>query len=274
METKWICPVCKEKLSYQDKSFFCVNHHQYDQAKEGYVNLLLANQKRSSEPGDPKDSLLSRQYVLNHGFYASLKDAICRNIDELSFEPLCILDAGVGSGYYLSSLMEHRNHKDTYYGIDIGKQESKQSAKACKGAHIAVASVFRLPIEEESMDVVLSIFTPYSDTEFLRVVKPGGYVLAVQPGKRHLFELKEVVYNEPYENEEKGYLLEGFNQIHQENVMNTIELKNQEDIQSLWNMTPYAHTSSKEGKERLDHLSSIMVTTDFYVTIYQKGGSR
>ena len=58
------CPKCFEALEKHDHVYKCPNGHSYDIAKEGYVNLMLANQKHSKEPGDSKESLRSRQSLL------------------------------------------------------------------------------------------------------------------------------------------------------------------------------------------------------------------
>ena len=46
--------------------------------------------------------------------------------------------------------------------------------------------------------------------EFRRVLKPGGHFLYVVPGADHLWELKRVLYDAPYPNEEKETPYEGF----------------------------------------------------------------
>ena len=47
-----LCPVCKDKLikDASNKMYRCQNNHSYDIAKEGYVNLLISNQKNSKNP--------------------------------------------------------------------------------------------------------------------------------------------------------------------------------------------------------------------------------
>ena len=35
-----ICPVCKQQLNKENKSYKCDSNHCFDMAKEGYVNLL------------------------------------------------------------------------------------------------------------------------------------------------------------------------------------------------------------------------------------------
>ena len=46
--------------------------------------------------------------------------------------------------------------------------------------------------------------------EFVRILKPGGYILRVEPGEHHLYELKEIVYDHVYLNQSSPILDERF----------------------------------------------------------------
>lgn len=72
----FICPVCGSILSQKGKSYRCAGSHSYDISKEGYVNLLLANQKQSSDPGDSKEMLDARKSFLSKGYYKPLARAV------------------------------------------------------------------------------------------------------------------------------------------------------------------------------------------------------
>ena len=52
-----VCPKCQKLLKKVNNSYLCSNNHCYDISKDGYVNLLLANQKHSTQPGDDIESL-------------------------------------------------------------------------------------------------------------------------------------------------------------------------------------------------------------------------
>lgn len=41
------CPLCHQPLSREKNSYICPQRHQFDMAKEGYVNLLPVQHKRS-----------------------------------------------------------------------------------------------------------------------------------------------------------------------------------------------------------------------------------
>ncbi|PPS58607.1 hypothetical protein CRX72_19630 [Pantoea sp. BRM17] len=45
-----ICPLCRQPLTQQPGVFRCDAGHQFDRAREGYVNLLPVQHKGSREP--------------------------------------------------------------------------------------------------------------------------------------------------------------------------------------------------------------------------------
>lgn len=265
------CPKCAQRLYRQEKSVICANGHSYDVAKEGYVNLLLANQKHSHDPGDSKESVRFRKAFLERGYYQSLAEALVQAVRRCLPQGGTVLDAGCGNGYYISYLVDHITDLPmSYDAVDIGKEAVRLCAKQAKTVHAAVAGVFHLPVAANSYDVMLSVFCPYSAEECLRVIKPGGYVIAVTPGKRHLYEMKEIVYEHPYENEEAGYRLPGFVCVSQETVTRTVDLADREAIEALWQMTPYVHTTHPSDSERLFGYEHLQVTTEFLCSVYQK----
>ena len=46
-----ICPLCGNPLTRQERAWVCKNRHSFDIARQGYVNLLPVQQKRSLQPG-------------------------------------------------------------------------------------------------------------------------------------------------------------------------------------------------------------------------------
>ena len=74
------CPVCLVSLHGSVSSLSCHKGHSYDIAREGYVNLLLANQKGSKEPGDSPEMLRARRNFLNSGYYRRLAENVSERI--------------------------------------------------------------------------------------------------------------------------------------------------------------------------------------------------
>ena len=116
----------------------------------------------------------------------------------------------------------------------------------------------------------MSIFTPYSAEEFARIIRPGGHLIAVTPGREHLYQLKETAYEKPYLNEEPGYQLPDFRLVSQNNVRYRVHLDSGEDIANLWRMMPYYHTTSRQGNERLMALKEADTTVDFLVQLFER----
>ncbi len=265
-----ICPKCRKPLVEENGVFHCENRHSYDKAREGYVNLVLANQKHSKLPGDDPFSLASRDAFLKKGYYDPLAARLSELVNRLFSAGDKFLDAGCGTGYYLKYIVERNDQQLDYYGCDVAKKGVSLAAKSCKGVHWFVGNVFHLPFEDEALDGLMSDFCPYSSEEFNRVIRKGGYVIAVTPGRNHLYQLKEIVYQNPYFNDEKGYALEGFELAEQTNVRAQIHLDNNEDIKALWSMMPYIHNTYYEDSQKLLSRNEAVTDIDFLVSVYRK----
>ncbi len=192
-----MCPLCKEELIRVGNAFRCSRGHSYDIAREGYVNLLLANQKASASPGDTKEMAASRRAFLDKGYYAPLSDRInfliAEEVQGNEAAGMTILDAGCGEGYYLHRLMQALRHGKDGYGLDISKEAIKLAARY-KNACFVVASIHQpLPFASSSLDVVLNVFAPRNPAEFARVLRPGGRTLVVVPAEGHLAALHDAL---------------------------------------------------------------------------------
>ena len=98
-----MCPLCGNPLTRQERAWVCENRHSFDIARQGYVNLLPVQQKRSLQPGDTKEQVASRRAFLDGGFYAPIREELCR----IAKDHGCagpILDIGCGEGYYSAHL--------------------------------------------------------------------------------------------------------------------------------------------------------------------------
>lgn len=262
-----ICPKCKNELIFSGRSLFCQNKHCYDIAKEGYVNLLSSN-KNGSLIGDNKDMAMSRRDFLNKGYFYSLAKALKEELKQTEIVSPVVLDICCGEGYYSSYLKEQINGQ--YYGFDISKEMIRLAAKRKSGVDYFVANMTDIPIKSESVDYAFHLFAPFYENEFYRVLKKGGTLISVTPGKKHLFSLKEVLYDKPYENDETHPLTTELKLIDRKKVLSKIFLESQQDIQSLFKMTPYYYHTSNDNKNRLKSVDSLETETDFILNIYKK----
>lgn len=268
------CPKCGLPLTQEGSGCRCAQGHQYDFAKSGYVNLLLVSGKHSSQPGDDKRMVWARRRFLAKGFYELFADAVVEKaLQYLSMESPVIVDAGCGEGYYTGRLAQAlwgTGKTSEMAGIDISKIAVDQAAKAHKGPQFAVGSVFHLPVLSASCDLAVNLFAPLCIDEISRVLKPGGLFFLGVPDRRHLWQLKQAVYEEPYENELKDSFLPGFSLLEDYPVQDWLLLDNNEDIQNLFQMTPYYYKTSRRDQERLERLEALKTQVEFRVFVYQK----
>ncbi len=250
------CPICKKNLVYNDHSVVCENHHSFDLAKSGYLNLYRSNKK---DHGDNKEMVKARTAFLESDAYRFLKDRLVSVIGE----PDTFVDLACGEGYYTKDIRAKEK-----YGIDLSKDALIHASKQDKSTSYLLASIFDLPFEQESADVVLTCFAPFAKEEIERVLKPGGRFVFVTPGEDHLFEMKEVLYENPYHNVIKE-LDTSMQLIHQECITEKSVLSTPQ-LLSLFQMTPYAYKTGIGGLEKLQQKTSLEMTKQFIIRIYQK----
>lgn len=277
----YTCPVCHMELFLEASALKCEKGHCFDFHKSGYVNLLLSSKMKSKHPGDNKQMVDMRNTFLSKEYYSALKVELCKlTVEALKTsetergqaKPI-VLDAGCGEGYYTAAIynsLEQAGIEAVTMGVDISKEALRLAAKRCKGIHFAAASVFDIPRRDSSVDLLTLLFAPFAEAEINRVLKKNGFFIMVIPAARHLFELKQAVYEKPYENEVKDTALTGFCLIKQVSVRERIILDNPTDIQSLFFMTPYAYKTSKEDTARMLSLASLETGIEFEILVYKK----
>lgn len=267
-----ICPVCKNELLKQDAAFRCANGHSFDIASQGYVNLIPAGKARA---GDSREMVAARFAFLEKGYYHFLRKTLCtlalQNLPENSERAL--VDAGCGEGYYTTGLAEmlaEQGRPVSTLGLDISKSAVRLAAKRGSDVQYVVASLFDMPVRSDSADMVVNIFAPVCGSEFRRVLHSGGILVIVGPGPRHLFGLKEILYEHPYENKENRFDLGGFVQ---EDVFTTgedIRIPSRADIENLFKMTPYYWKTGSEDASRLETMDSLDTWVEFEIRVYRK----
>lgn len=273
------CPVCQLKLKEEEKYYLCSNNHSFDKSRKGYINLLLVNQKATKEPGDSKEMVLSRKEFLNKGYYKPLAKELSllltRLIQANKDKIINVLDAGCGEGYFTcylkKQLVETNPTKNLkFWGIDISKPAINYAATRDRQINFAVASNYNLPILSNSVDYVLWTFAPGDEGEFHRVLKDNGKLIMVIPGVRHLFGLKELVYDQARQHEPKEKLLQGFKLLDSQQLTYSICLENPQDIMNLLAMTPYYWHISSEGRKRAEQARQLQTDVDFLILVYEK----
>lgn len=267
MDTILQCPVCGDALHKAEHALVCSSRHSFDIAKEGYVNLLMSG-KPGDQKGDNKEMARSRRDFLNKGFYSTLAKAVSGCIGSLTRKGDNVLDICCGEGYYTE--FAAKSHEREYYGFDISKNMVRLAAKRHCGASFFVANIASIPVKSESVALAFHLFAPFREDEFARVLKPGGTLVTAIPGKHHLYGLKEVLYPEPYYNDEKPPQADGMKLHDQIRVRAEINLSSSRDINALFQMTPYYYHTPTEGMKRLEQREALSTDIEFVLLMYQK----
>lgn len=269
----WSCPACATPLMLDSRQWQCVNHHCFDVAKEGYVNLLLANQKHSAQPGDNKLMINARREFLEQDYYLPMARRVAELVSQhAKSKQLHVHDAGCGEGYYLNkvvNLLIQSEIETVGSGSDISKTAIQKASKKYSHLHFAVASSFSLPKSNESVDAVLQIFAPSRSEEVRRILKPKGLWLQVIPGPSHLIELKQTIYDNAVLHDSQSQPPDGFTLLQQDSIESNLTLFDFKSRESLLMMTPFYW--AVKADERLSILKTMhQITADFTLRVLQK----
>ena len=205
-------------------------------------------------------------------------DAGCEHSSSFSASPESgsfplILDCGCGEGYYSRELytsLESAGIPVSMLCLDISKEAAKLTARRCFPHATVVASAYELPVLTGSCSMIVDIFAPVAEKEFYRALAPDGILIRVVPQEKHLWELKQAVYDRPYENPPVDPELEGFTFLYRENIDYTIELDTAEDIRSLFKMTPYYYKTSRADQSKLEALQSLATRLSFAILVSRR----
>jgi len=272
------CPIDRLALIKKDHCYQCASGHSYDIAKQGYINLLPVQHKKSKDPGDSKAMVQARTNFLNAGFYHPVAD----NLSEIILnnlgnnENLCVLDAGCGEGYYLNKLINaakslNDDRNIAFAGIDISKPAIVTASKRTHLANWVVGTNSQPPFLSQSVDLIFCVFGFHSFSGFKTILKPGGKVILVEPGNRHLQELREIIYSEPSadKSESKSVSDNDYTLVDTQTLEFKINLNSNQQILDLLTMTPHLFRASSEGKASIETMDSLCLTTDIMLSVFE-----
>ena len=266
------CPKCGGELALvSEKVKKCPLGHSYDRAKEGYFNLLLS--VGGGNHGDNAEMVRARREFLSYGYY----EPLARRLSELvlKYTERCgaVLDAGFGEGYYtdiVERALYERDGDSLVLGFDISKDAVRYAAKRNPRITSAVASSYDIPIKDGTVNTVINVFSPLATEQMKRVLSDGGYFVMVYPAERHLFGLKEKIYDNPYLNEPKDTSIDGFEIVFSEKLAYNFTVTGSEHVRALFMMTPYAYRTGKDGRERVLSLAEVECEAEFLIDVYRK----
>ncbi len=293
----FICPLCHSPLQPAPDTWRCdgslnpkLTAHAFDVARQGYVNLLPVQQKKSKAPGDSSDSIAARQRFLAAGYYAPLQTLICEQIAPLlakhtsnyeqdkpsESQPIRWLDVGCGEGYYTEAMTNLGSGlgMDTMIAADISKPAVVELARASKAVgqlwyqqdnnkkvqvsrsavlYPVVASAAHLPLQPQSITGISSIFSPILPEVFATVLQDNGYLVIAKPDVGHLASIRQALFDNVREHDSDKFLsalAPYFKQIGTYKVSTPLDLP-AEALADLLTMTPYAYRARREKRLEL-----------------------
>ena len=262
-----LCPLCGKELMKQDKRYVCEKNHSFDIARQGHVNLLPVQNKRSLNPGDTAQQVAGRRSFLDGGYYAPIRDTLCA----LAKDHGCsgpILDIGCGEGYYSAHLAKHLNAD--LLGLDISKEAVRYAAGRYKEATWICASAAHVPVEDHSAGLVTSLFALTMPEEFHRVLRPDGAYIQVLAAEDHLLNLKNIIYPELHHKEKfTTPEIPGFRLVESRKLQFTFTVEGMQ-VQNLLAMTPHVYRIGKEGAEALRRTEALTDTASCVLNLYVK----
>ena len=261
-----LCPICGELLIKQEKSYRCEKNHSFDIARQGHVNLLPVQQKRSLNPGDTAQQVVSRRAFLDGGFYSPIRTTLCA----LAKDHGCtgpILDVGCGEGYYSAGLAQALGTE--LLGLDISKEAVRYAAGRYKDAAWICASGAHLPVKDQSVGLLTSLFALTMPEEFKRVLRPDGAFIQVLAAEDHLLGLKHIIYPELHHKEKFTVPeLPGFHLAESRALRFSFTVEG-EQVQNLLSMTPHVYRIGKAGAENLRRTQTLTDTASCVLNLYR-----
>ena len=260
------CPICMGVLNRDGKQWRCGSGHSFDIARQGYVNLLPVQHKHSRQPGDTREQVLSRRAFLESGAYVPIVEAVRSAAKHYAAGP--VLDVGCGEGYYATQVAQTLNAE--LVGLDISKEAVRCAAGKYKNATWICGTAAHLPIADESVGLLMSMFALTMPEEFRRVLRDQGVFIQVLAAEDHLLGLKSIIYPEVFKQEKNTVpRLPGFELVESIPVRFAFVAEG-EQVQNLLSMTPHFWRISAQGAQRLRETERLEDTASCVVNVFRK----
>ena len=185
-----MCPVCQSSMSVSQSKVTCYQNHHFDITKKGYVNLSLAKGDKSYN----HELFDARKMMIKAGIFDELINQIIQiiNIKHTHSSSYSILDAGCGEGHFLTKLLQGLNQSAiSAFGVDLAKDAIALATNEDSDVNWIVADLAKLPIQSNSLDIVMNILSPANYDQFKRVLKEEGMLIKVVPNSEHFKQLRK-----------------------------------------------------------------------------------
>lgn len=269
------CPHCGQPLVVASPDALrCSAGHSFDVAREGYVSLLAGGALTST--ADTPAMIAAREAFLSAGHYAPIATAVTETLGRSLAEKTAgaIVEVGAGTGYYLARALDAQPGR-AGVALDTSKPALRRAARAHERAGAVACDVWgRIPVRDGAAAAVLDIFAPRNIAEIARILAPGGVLVVVTPGARHLGELVETLgllsVDERKADRLEEQLAGRFELVESVEIELAMSLSH-EDIAALAGMGPSAHhTDAAMFAQRIGDLAApVTITLSVVVSAYR-----
>lgn len=249
------CIHCQEGLNLEENSLVCMSGHRFDMAKQGYFFMA---KKASNTKYDSSLFNSRREIILNTKLYQPLHEYIGQYLREHHGKDISMIDAGSGEGSHLWQISRQvKENEYSLIGIDLAKS-AIQAATDYNGHMLSmIADLAELPVADQQIDIVFSIFSPSNYSEFDRILKPSGELIKIIPNSGYLQEIRQALMDmeigniHPYSNED---VIEVFKTHYPDAKMKEIKATQKltrSQLEDLVVMTPLTWQLSDEERQTL-----------------------
>ena len=198
-----LCPVCASPIKQHQASsgFYCDNKHHFDKHPKGYWPLLSNNKTKPMI--ESRQQMRGKHFLLESGLFLPLIEQLQNVLLTLiatthqSPTELQHVNYQCADGYYLRQLvpvLTKAYPMQQHWGITDAENAIFTAAKAVTPASLLLSGLKKLPFISQSIDLVTVFDSPLKGKECIRILKDDGRIVLLQPGVRHLWQIKQQVY--------------------------------------------------------------------------------
>lgn len=279
MTIEYQCPICDSELKVHGPSqgYYCENRHRFDRHEQGYWVFAKPNNKSVT---DPRQLMRAKRYLLESGIFKPVVDKMADMLQvhwqqvELKQSAYSQLDFDCGDGYYLRALAEALAELGSSFSLEqTGICEAENAifaaAKSQENVRFLLAGTKKLPFTNDQFDLLTLVDKQLKGKECVRVLKPEGLLLQVSPGPRHLWQIKQHIYENLTE---KPYVLslpKELALVASEQVTLKVDVSPEQAL-TLLEMTPYAWRVKEKDKRKLVKGDFSELEFDFVINLARK----
>ncbi|ARD21517.1 SAM-dependent methyltransferase [Shewanella japonica] len=235
MDSILVCPICAESLQLHEQSqgYYCNNKHHIDKNAQGYWSFVTSPKFKGSS--ESRQQLRAKRFLKASGILSPLVKQVSNVFSDVAEgkDEVNHLNYQCNDGFYirslstlstLSTLSAQAEDNVTHWGVSEADNALFAASKDTTPANLLLTPFKKLPFKSDAIDIVTVFEAQLKGKECLRVLKPDGALLLLVPGARHLWQLKQKIYQNLLEKPQQLNLPKDVE------IINTTEIKFNADV--------------------------------------------